>query len=68
MNREKAALLELRYAFPERYDACPCPRMKCERHGRCTECWNYHFSKKKLPYCLRKKQYREEFLGKFAVG
>ena len=33
---------------------CPCKKIKCERHGKCQECENYHGKKGKLPYCKRK--------------
>lgn len=32
---------------------CPCPKTKCERHGRCQECTAYHARKNKLPRCKR---------------
>lgn len=36
---------------------CPCPRLKCERRGRCLECREYHRQKKKIPpSCEQKKQ------------
>ena len=25
---------------------CPCKRTKCERHGNCDECRDYHHNKK----------------------
>jgi hypothetical protein len=34
---------------------CPCPK-KCPRHGRCTECREYHGRKNHLPYCERDKK------------
>jgi hypothetical protein len=32
---------------------CPCPKKKCERHGKCEECTAHHAKKGKLPYCKR---------------
>ena len=32
---------------------CPCPKAKCERHGDCEPCREYHYAKGKLPYCER---------------
>ena len=33
---------------------CTCPKKKCDRHGNCAKCENYHIIKGKLPYCKRK--------------
>lgn len=33
---------------------CPCKRVKCPRHGKCTECMEHHSTKKRPPYCKRK--------------
>ncbi|MCI1955566.1 MAG: hypothetical protein LKJ21_04220 [Oscillospiraceae bacterium] len=30
---------------------CPCPRLKCRRHGDCAECRKQHRRIKKPPYC-----------------
>lgn len=41
-------------------DQCNCKKTKCERHGNCKECMDYHKSSKRylVPYCKRpKKQY-----------
>jgi hypothetical protein len=32
---------------------CPCPKMKCERHGQCRLCYDFHASGKRLPFCER---------------
>ena len=34
---------------------CPCPKQKCKRYGKCSECESYHGKKGRLPYCKRKK-------------
>ena len=34
----------------------PCPKKKCERHGDCVVCEDYHLRKGKLPYCKRKNK------------
>jgi hypothetical protein len=34
---------------------CNCPKTKCERHGKCDECRQFHGAKGKLPYCERPK-------------
>jgi len=41
---------------PTDYDIvfCNCPKTKCERHGLCDLCREYHYGKGKLPYCERK--------------
>ena len=34
---------------------CNCRKKKCERHGKCKECIEYHTKNPKyLPYCKRK--------------
>ena len=43
---------------------CLCPKKKCERHGKCEECTQYHATKDKLPYCKRSKRYMFGFLKK----
>ncbi|HTY89757.1 MAG TPA: hypothetical protein VMC84_01130 [Methanocella sp.] len=35
---------------------CPCPKSKCERHGYCDECRQYHGLRSGLPYCERPKR------------
>ena len=32
---------------------CPCPKIRCELHGRCAECREKHGKKGKLPRCER---------------
>lgn len=32
--------------------SCPCLNVKCERHGRCCECINFHRSKKGIVFCM----------------
>lgn len=34
---------------------CACPKARCERHGKCDECRQYHGLNGKLPYCERAK-------------
>ena len=34
---------------------CTCKKTKCERHGKCKECIEYHNNSKRLPYCKRNK-------------
>jgi hypothetical protein len=36
---------------------CNCKKKKCERHGKCSECIEYHNNSKilPLPYCKRPK-------------
>jgi len=35
---------------------CNCKKKKCERHGKCNECIEYHTKNPKyVPYCQRKK-------------
>ena len=33
---------------------CPCLKLKCDRRGRCRECYGYHGPKGRLPRCVRK--------------
>jgi len=40
-------------AIPAYREDCPCTKKKCERHGKCRECYAYHARGKLLPYCLR---------------
>lgn len=36
------------------YDACPCPKKKCEWHGRCRECVLIHrYNGDHVPNCLQ---------------
>nr|WP_319489146.1 hypothetical protein [uncultured Caproiciproducens sp.] len=38
-------------------DTCNCPRIKCERHGKCAECMAHHEKNKKHPpYCKRESR------------
>ncbi|MGX8710829.1 hypothetical protein [Clostridium sp. KNHs216] len=40
-------------------DTCSCPRINCERHGKCAECLEHHQSHKKHPpYCKREPRVR----------
>jgi hypothetical protein len=32
---------------------CPCPKLKCEFHGRCAACRARHYAKNGLPFCER---------------
>ncbi|SCY92513.1 hypothetical protein [Alkaliphilus peptidifermentans] len=34
-------------------NSCPCPKTKCERHGKCCECIKHHRDIKTLVYCMR---------------
>ncbi|WP_200814960.1 hypothetical protein [Scatolibacter rhodanostii] len=34
---------------------CPCKKEKCERHGKCGECVDFHKTSIYKPYCMRKK-------------
>lgn len=36
--------------------SCPCPKVKCERHGKCQECRANHEGRKNPSYCLRKTE------------
>ncbi len=35
---------------------CTCPNTKCERHGKCCECINFHRSKDSKVFCMRDKE------------
>lgn len=38
-------------------DTCNCPKINCERHGKCAECLAYHENHKKYPpYCKRQSR------------
>jgi len=39
---------------PLNREDCPCTKRKCERRGRCRECYGYHAMGRRLPYCLRR--------------
>ena len=32
---------------------CTCPKIECERHGKCCQCVNFHREKDNLVYCFR---------------
>ncbi len=34
-------------------NACVCPKIKCERHGKCSECIEHHKTSKYKVYCRR---------------
>lgn len=34
---------------------CSCKKKTCIRHGKCSECIEYHRKSKRLPYCKRPK-------------
>ena len=39
-------------------DYCTCSQKRCERHGKCAECIEYHTNKSKKypqPYCKRER-------------
>jgi hypothetical protein len=40
-------------AVPPYREDCPCTKRKCERHGKCGECYGHHAAGRLLPYCLR---------------
>ncbi len=40
-------------SVPPCREDCPCTKKKCERRGRYRECYAYHATGKRLPYCLR---------------
>ena len=42
------------------YDVCPCKKKKCPRLGDCPACMAYHATKKRPPYCERKKDKNNE--------
>ena len=35
---------------------CSCKKKKCERHGKCDECVEFHKNGKREPYCMRNKK------------
>lgn len=37
-------------------ETCNCKKNKCERHGKCDECVEYHKTNKRKPYCMRKEK------------
>jgi len=37
-------------------EICDCKKIKCERHGKCKECIEYHKNHKRPVYCKRKKR------------
>ncbi|MDD6991992.1 MAG: hypothetical protein PUI48_09220 [Oscillospiraceae bacterium] len=43
---------------------CPCKKKKCERHGKCDECRNYHANSKRQRPCEREKKKFLFFGGK----
>lgn len=46
-------------------DKCTCSKLKCVRHGKCSECMAYHMKKDNLPRCKREK--KKAFFGKTNV-
>ncbi len=32
---------------------CTCPKVECERHGKCCQCVNFHREKDNLVFCFR---------------
>jgi len=57
MGRKKKRVAASAIVVPPELPAyepdCPCPKVKCERHNHCPECYVYHARKGKLPYCMR---------------
>jgi hypothetical protein len=43
---------------------CPCPKLKCKRHGNCDVCEAYHGRKGRLPYCKRDNNNNNKYGGK----
>ena len=45
---------------------CPCKKEKCERHGKCDECREYHAaSKRQRPvYCEKEKKRLNKLFGR----
>jgi hypothetical protein len=43
---------------------CPCPKLKCERHGNCEACEAYHGRKSTLTFCKREKKTKKNHLNK----
>jgi len=39
--------------LPATREDCPCTKRKCERHGKCRECYEFHSGGRRPPYCLR---------------
>jgi hypothetical protein len=38
-------------------EECNCKRKNCVRHGKCSECLEYHsLHKKHPPYCVRQRE------------
>ncbi|HEX3017325.1 MAG TPA: hypothetical protein VHP31_05665 [Caproicibacter sp.] len=37
---------------------CPCPKLKCKRHGNCVECREHHQNSRYTPYCERESRTR----------
>jgi len=33
---------------------CTCPKVNCQRHGKCCECINFHSDKPLIVYCMRR--------------
>lgn len=44
----------------EKNEACPCKRIKCERHGNCKACREHHKNKKMPNACDRIKLKEEK--------
>lgn len=42
-------------SVPVSREDCPCPKKKCDRRGKCRECYEFHLAGKRLPFCIRKK-------------
>jgi|GEM_PF-3033383 len=36
------------------HSSCPCPKVKCERHGNCEVCATHHTDGKSVLHCQRK--------------
>lgn len=47
-------------------ESCDCPKRRCERHGMCAECIEYHSRKGRLPYCKREKSLLRRLLHRLA--
>jgi hypothetical protein len=52
--------------FENGKEYCDCPKNKCERHGNCKECMEYHT--KTLPRCKREKKERSESIFSKLLG
>lgn len=48
-----AALIDEAESVPEFREDCPCKKEKCERHGKCHECYLFHHKGKLMPFCRR---------------